>query len=560
MKRTLKQLVALGLGLVILAGCTAEKSREEKLSAMIGHMNSPFFMVNTNPQNLMDKSGVMDGVLPFTYELILSFFIDESVTGIDYGTDAQVVATKGSGFTPDVYVIFKIKKETTFIELIEKEANADIQEKDGFKYAIKKSDNYTVVWNEEFAVLRNIPIDFTAMLTGKGGDQGMKAVNNSIEVIKAGNEGEVNAEFKAFLERTDDIAMHFDGKGFFSFMEEMNRDQMDLEPMREIYEGMSVDVAMNFNDGEMIMAYESELIDKIKEKFSFIQEKGIDPALLNYGNGKAPVLVGSYNVQLDGMMDYIDQEMPEKTKAEMERELEKMGLVWDDIANTLTGQFVYMIDGYVTKEKVYDYGYGETYTSKSQEPTFAIAAGLLKADKLATVMTEAEQLPNGVLKMGDAYIYVMEDVFFASNDSAWANRIASGNGSKVNDMNNVLTSHPFGIYADFEAMSKLEDLNDIEPFVNMMVSFHGSANLDGGEFTFTFKDQSKNALRILTEAIADGLNQMEQLSNPGIEEELESALEDGLNELEEGIGEGQEELEEAVDQGLKELEESLKDL
>src|SRR5687768_11790967 len=160
MKKKISLLLASVLSIYFFAGCSAERSREDKVSAMISKVESPFLVVSTTPQNLMDKSGVMDGVLPFTYELVLSFFIDEAVTGIDYSVKSQIVVGKGESFQPSFYGIFKVKDEKKFVDLIEKEANAAIVEKEGMKTAIKESDGYVVVWNDEFAVISNISVDF----------------------------------------------------------------------------------------------------------------------------------------------------------------------------------------------------------------------------------------------------------------------------------------------------------------------------------------------------------------------------------------------------------------
>ncbi|MCH2235552.1 MAG: hypothetical protein MK078_14975 [Crocinitomicaceae bacterium] len=554
MKKAFKQFLALGLGLLVFIACTGEeKSREDKIASMMTEMNAPFFMMSMNPQNLMDKSGVMDGVLPFTYELILSFFIDESVTGIDYDTDAQVIVTNGSGFTPDFFVIFKVKKEETFVELLEKEANAKIEEKEDFKYAIKKSDQYAVTWNEEFAILANIPIDITAMFQG-GGDQGQKTVDKSIRYIKAADEKEPNAEYAEFFKRDNDMSMRFDGRGFYKFFSEMSMGEAEeIEAMQETLEGTSVDFSMNFNNGNFVMEYVSNIADDIKAKYDFIGETGVDPSLLGYANGRNPVLSGSYNLEIGGMQEYLDTEMDPKQSEEFKAEVAEMGIEWDAMDDALNGQLVYMIDGYMTQEVVYDYGFEETYTDVQQVPIFAVVAGVTNPSNFADVLSEGEDIGTGVLKLGDAFIVLNDEIFFASNDSSWANKVMAGETTSISDPHNVLTEMPFGIYADFAALSQMEGLNDMEPYVNLMVDFYGSADINGGSFTFTMQDDSKNSLRILTETVADALNRMDEMANPDIQSDLDAAVEEGLKELEEV------DAEEVVDDALKALEESFEE-
>ena len=233
MKRFGKLLIVSVLS-VLLVGCGKDRTREEKVSAMIDQVNSPFLIVNVNLQNLMDKSEVMkEGTLPFTYYQVISFFLAAELTGIDYDTDAQLVVSEGKAFLPNFYGIFKIKDEKLFKTLLEEEANATIQEKDGMQYAIKESEQYCLVWNDEFAVISNIPIDFASLLSGGSGKEGQKMVDKNIEMIKSAKKGELNTDYVDFLSKDADLAMLYDGKGVYSYMSAMSmEDNEALEQMK----------------------------------------------------------------------------------------------------------------------------------------------------------------------------------------------------------------------------------------------------------------------------------------------------------------------------------------
>ncbi len=584
MKKTIKLLALSLLTLVFVTGCSTERSREEKVSSMISKIDSPFLIVSTTPQNLMDKSGVMDGVLPFTYELILSFFIDEAVTGIDYGTKTQFIVGKGESFIPNTYGIFKIKDETKFIELIEKEANADITEKDGLKYAIKENDGYCVTWNEEFAVIANIPMDLAAMLSGSGGDQGMKMVNISIDMIKAADEGEPNAEFTEFLKNDADVSMYYDGSGFFGYMEEMSMDEnADIEGMKDMYEGMSYKMYLNFNDGSIDLSMESDLSEELLADLSFISDKGVDKNLLSYGKSDSPLMYGSYGVDVAGLIDYMKDMMSEREFGRMEDDLAEMGLTMDDAKSALSGQILYIVDSFNQVEETYDYGYGDPYTYTRTEPIFGIVVGISDKkvleklftapdmDDLMAIETTGEYDPaaelemmeggmempeffeNGVIKMGDAFIFVQDDVMFMSNDKAWADNIAAGSGVKIKDKHEVTSKNPFGVFVDFIAISKMEDLNDAEPFVNLFVEFYGSANLKEGNFSLVLKDDSKNSLRVLTEVLAEMMDSWERAGQELLEQELEEAV-GGFEDLENELDIDIDDVEEVIGDALNELE------
>lgn len=575
MKNFNKVLLSALFGLLLIAtSCGTEKTREDKAAAIITKIDSPFFIMNMTPQNLMDKSGVMDGVLPFTYELILEFFIDESVTGIDYGVKSQVVIGKGESFTPNFYGIFKVKDQKLFKDLLDKEANAELGEKDGFNYAIKESEAYCVVWNEEFAIISNIEMDFAAMLTGGGGDQGMSMVDNNINLIKAAEDGEAEAKFVEFLKKDADMSWYYDGEGMYGYMESMAMMQEDdaFKQNKDMYEGVSVEMYLNFNNGSIDLEFVSHLTDQLKEDFGFIADGAVDSKLLSYGASPNPVMVGSYNVQFKDFITYMEEQMQEGQMDDVNEGLEQVGLTMDEAKGVFTGEMVYVIDRLERKTKTMDFGYGDPYTYTTTEPLFAFAAGLkdkstlekalkslMSGDKevedqeltadmgMDEMMAALEQmegygkgpeikvLAENVYQMDkDAFMYLGNDVVFVSNDSAWALKVAAGSGVKIKDPKGDLGKFPMAIYGNFASLAKMEDLKDARDFVNLFVEFHGGANLDGGSFHLILKDSDKNSLRVITEAVADQLNKLEQMSNPDLYEELESATEESAESCEGG--------------------------
>lgn len=537
MKKILSLLSVGVLSVVIFSECTAERTREEKVAAMIGKVDSPFLVMSMTPQNLMDKSGILDGVLPFTYELVLSFFIDESVTGIDYSVKSQVVIGKGESFQPSFYGIFKLKDEVKFIDLIEKEANATIVEKDGMKTAVKESDGYAVVWNEEFAVISNIPIDFMAMLSGKGSN-GDQTVNKLIELVKAGEEGEINPTYADFLKKEADISLYYDGKGFYGFMESMMGDEMEeIARMKETYEGVSSEIYLNFGNGTIDFEFINHLSDKVKERLSFIGENGVDNTLLGYANSPSPILTGGYNVDFEKLFTYIEEQMGEDTYANMEENLAEVGLTMDDARTCMSGQFVYMIDRVEVVEQVMDFGYGEPYTYTQPIPMFAVVLGVSNATPIQTMLADSLKLPNGTYKVGDAYVSFDGKTLFASNDSAWTNKVINHQTVSVEKGVDVIAANPFAMFVDFDALGKMKGLNDAEPYVKLFTEFSGGANLDGGNFTFKLHETSKNALRVITEIIAAELDRLEKEDNQEMEQELEDAVMEGLDQLEQDLGE-----------------------
>jgi hypothetical protein len=544
MKKMMKITVAALVGLLVLTGCKADRTREEKAAAIIGKIESPFLVISTTPQNLMDKSGVQDGVLPFTYELILDFFIDEAVTGIDYSVKTQLVVAKGESFQPSFYGIFKIKDEAKFKELIEKEANATIVEKEGMKTAVKEKDGYAVVWNEEFAIISNIPIDFSAMFTGgSGGANGDKVVNKLIGLINAAEEEEVNTTYADFLKKDADIAMYYDGKGFYAYMKEMMMDeQEEVEKMRATYEGLTSEIYLNFNDGAVDFEFINHMSDELKTELSFIRDKGITGKLLGYANSPNPIMVGGYNLDLAKFFDYVESSLEEDAYNEMEEDMLAMGLTVDEFKSCMSGELIYLIDRVVSVEETVDYGYGEPYTYTAQTPMFALVAGVSNPSVIQKLLADSLKMPNGAYHMGDAYVVLDGDVLFASNDSAWAGKVIAKSTTTVSKGTDLIAANPFAMFVDFTSLSQMGGMEDAAAFLSIFTEFSGGAKLDGGTFTLKLKDASQNSLRVITQAVADELARQEKEMNAEMDAELEDAVLEGLEELDSSLKVLEEEL------------------
>jgi hypothetical protein len=537
MKKSILFLAAGIFAVLFFVGCSAERTREDKVAAMINKIDSPFLVASMTPQNLMDKSGILDGVLPFTYELILGFFIDESVTGIDYSVKTQIVVGKGESFQPSMYGIFKVKDEGKFVELIEKEANATIVEKEGMKTAIKTTDGYALVWNEEFAVISNIPIDFMAMLSGTGGDGGEKTVNKLIEIIKSADKGDIHTTYADFLKKDADLSMYYDGKGMYAFLMDMmgQNGGEDIEKMRETYEGVSSEFYLNFNEGSIDLDFTNHLSDVLKEKMTFMGEKGVENNLLNYGNSSDPILTGGYNMDFSKFFEFLKSQMEDDVYRDFEEDVEESGLTVEDVKSALGGQFVYIIDHIVEFEELVDYGYGDPYTYTNTMPMFGLVMSVSNASIIQAVLADSLKLPNGIYQMGDAFLALDGNVLFASNDSAWASKVQSKNTTKITMGTDVIAANPFALYMDFTKLSQSNGMKEVAGFFQIFENFSGGANLEGGNFSMKMKDASKNSLRVLTEVVAAELDRQEKSMNRELESELENAVQEGLEELEESL-------------------------
>lgn len=561
--------------IAVLGSCGKERTRAEKVSAMIGQIEAPFLITAFTPQNIMDKSGIQDGALPFMYELIIGLFIDDAITGIDYDTPAQIIMGKGEGFTPNFYGFFKIKDQEKFKDLLKKEMNATIQEKDGYDYFVKEQDMLCGVWDEEFCILANIPMDIASMISGSGEENGQKMIEANIGLLEAADDAEINQKYLDFLGNEADISIMYNGEGFFEYLEMMTMEDKEMiEKMRESYEGSSAEIYLNFNKGSFDISYSSTFDTELKDKLNFFSEKGIEKNLLAYGKTENPIFIGGFSLDFLKWFDYVENELDPETYSEMESDIREKGFEVEEVKKALSGDFVLIVDEVVTIEKVQDFGFGDPIVVKEQEPVFAIVCAIkdmsviekamtppdlstLSPEELEAMEENKANLPqifeNGVIAMGDAFIFIDGTNLFVTNDENWANVIAQGQGSTITDPTNSLHDYPIGVYANFDRLSQMKDLNDIEPYAKMLKDFHGGSSLDGGNYAFTFRDNSKNSLRVLVETVFNALAELDQLQNPDLQEELDKAVDKGFDALEEELPE----LEENVNEALDKLDESF---
>ena len=517
------KILALLLLSVMVYSCGTDPTREERVSILIDKVNDPFLIVNTNPKSLIDKSGAMEGALPFTQEMLIGFFMDEETTGVDNSVNVQIVMGKGGGFMPEVYGIFKIKEEDRFIELLETEANATVEEKEGFKYVKKESDNYVIVWNDEFAIAANGTYKLTDIFNNSG-DPSMKAVNRCIGLIKAADENEVNEKYATFLKESADIAIMFEGKGLYGYLEEASMGQSkELTENKESISGASSKMFIDFNDGSLDISATNTLSDQLMQDLSFLMNDPIGKDLLVYGNSKSPLMMMGYHFNVTEGLDYAKEKVGMDEYENFLEELEEVGVDVETFKSALSGEFLMMIDRIEVVEKTYDWGYGDPYVTQEPLPIVGLVMGVEDRETMKGLFPDSLGF-DGVMANGDMFMFLNDDIFFATSDSLWAGRVATGTTVKLEDPQGVFNDRPIGVFMDFMQFDHLAEMQEARPIIESLEFMKLNASLTQMDFSLVFKDKSQNALRILTETISRLMEpEFEGEEYKQIEAELEEA-------------------------------------
>ncbi len=536
--KNFKIILTIALVNLLLISCNTERTRQDKVTAMISSIDSPFLIATLTPQNLIEKSGIEDGVLSYTEQTLVSFFISSENTGIDNTEQVQIIAGKGTGMTPDIYSIFKLSNAEKFEALIKKELGEDVKEKDGFKYFVY--DNYYVIaWQGEFAVGCNTAIDFNTMFSGKGSSNN-KTINKCITLLKAGDTGTLNTEYNDLLSKDNDISTYFDAKNTFAYLKKMKLvNAKDLKKYETKYGTTTHESAINFEKGKITFDQNFILADILKEELGFIGTKGIDTDLFKYGKSKTPMLSYSLNVNSTKALDYFKKEMNEREFNQINKELNKVGFTADQLAESFSGQVLIMIDGLNTKTELVDFGYGEPFETKSNEPIMGAVFGI-KDNSIFNKLPEGVTVSqNGFMAFEDELFGCLtDDVFFISNDSNWVTKVMLGNTVDIEEKEE-LTDNPYGFYATNDIEKNKQLLEGDMKIVTLFTKAYGFADLDNSKFTIELKNTSENALKVISKFLSEMGHQIESDMNSDIgemlDEEILEDVEDVMEEVEKAL-------------------------
>jgi len=541
-----KLILTLVLVNLLLISCNSERSRQDKVSTMISSINSPFLIATLTPQNLIEKSGVEDGVLSYTEQTFFSFFTSSENTGIDNTAQIQIIAGKGSGMTPDIYSIFKLNNADKFEALIKKELNEDVNEKDGYKYFVYDS-YYVIAWKGEFAVGCNTTVDFKSMFSGKGSSNN-KTINKCITLLKAADEENINTDYNTFLSKNNDISTYFDAKNTFAYLKSLKvLNTTEIKKYESKYGNTTHESAINFEKGKITLNQDFILTDLLKEELGFIGDKGVDSDLFKYGNSAHPMVNYSINVNSSKALDFLKTEMNEKEFKQMSHELATIGLTIDELAASFSGQVLIMIDRFDTKTELIDFGYGEPFETKSNEPILGAVFDIKDKSIFSKLSEDIKVSQTGLMTFEDNMFGCLnDDVFFVSNDSIWVTKVMNGESVKIEEKEE-LTDNPYGFYATNDLEKNKQLLEGDMHMATLFTKAYGFANLDKSIFTLELKNTTDNALKVISKYISEMGHQMEADNNSEMEEILN-------NEITEDILDAMDDLDGAMDKAEKVLE------
>ncbi len=559
MKKLSKVLAIIVLTSVMFS-CGQKRTYQEKVSAMVSKVKAPFLIGSLNLQNLIDKSAVNeDGVLPYTYQTLTSFFLQEEGTGVDYDENIKIVLAKGP-MLPNMFAFFKIQDQSLFKEMIKAELNAKIKDKDGTNYFIKNKEGYVVAWQDETTIVANIPFDIKAMFSGNA-DDGHKTLNRMITLFEAADEGKINKDYQTFLTKNNDINLFLMPDSLVDYVNQMNplkKKNAKDETFKDL-EGSKIEITVNFENGQAVLESNMSFSDDFLAKINFIKNKGVDAKYLQFGKTEHPVLSYSFNVDLEKYLAFVDEFSKGDLLPDINSNLSKYGLSTDDIIKAFKGEVLVMMDGFKIESKVIDYEYAEPFEEQHVKPLIGAVIGLKNSAILTDLFANAQPVTETIMKLDNYFVVTKEDVLFLSNDSLWAVTVAN-NQTKTIQTNQVITQQPIASFTDFSNQSVAQYFKtqgyDPTTILESIVMF---TTVNQSKITVNLKDKSQNSLKVLVKFYSDMMADYEAKQNEEMEKILDQEILDNLSkEIDKTLQNV--DIEKTVNEATKELDKILKEI
>jgi hypothetical protein len=505
----------------------AKMDRKDRVAAMVGTMQDPFIAATFTPQILIDKSGMNEGALPFTYQAFASFFMSEEKTGIDNHAQVQVVVENSGGMVPNAFAFITVKNANQFKKLVEKELSAKVQEKNGAYYFRKDEDNYVVAWKDDIAIMTNIPLSLDNLFS-KGITESKKTAIRLVNMLTEVAKKNINASFRAFFEKEGDVRCYVNGTSTYDLIESMRFiSKNDKAELKQLLSGTTMESVLNFEAGSINLNIDYELADSLKMYANVLSEKPISVDLLQYGLTSKPMMAIAISLSPENFVKLMKRQRDFMDTDGLEKELRAMDMTLDDLPNVITGEILVMLDGLDSVSHTYTSYSGEEVSYKNYEPRIATIIGLKDVNKIKFGITKMLAGTNDSSKIEEMYYHFSGNRLVLVSSVDWLSVIKNGNAKAIDQKN--LLSNGLGIYLNPKMGEKLDfDMTEFGVIQEEMIDLIGGMNNSGGQLTIKLKDANKNALRTILEKLIEAYERNEKMLNSDLEATLNEELMDQI--------------------------------
>ena len=536
-RRFLGQILIVGFVAMVVSCGHSKMDRKDKVASIIGALNDPFIGVTFTPQVLIDKSGMNEGALPFTYQAFAAFFMSEEKTGIDNEAQIQIVVENSGGMVPNGFAFIPLKNSDKFKVLVEKELGAKVQEKDGAYYFRKDEDNYVVAWKDDLAIISNIPLSLDNLFS-KGTNESKKVAVRLVNLLNEVSKKNLNKEFRAFFDTDDDFKMYANGQSAYNVIDGMRFiSKKDKNELKSLLSGTTIQSALNFENGSIEFDGNFALADSLQAYFDVLNDGGVDDDMLAYGLSDSPIMAMSMNLSPKNFVRLLKKQRQIMDTDGLEKELKSMDLTLDDLENMFSGQVVIIMDGLDSTVSSFSNFDGSTEDYKNYQPKMAVIIGLKDAKKVQELMSLSNSEGIDSNRIDDMYFHFDNNKLILVSNSDWLAAVQNNKTVKLNNGN--LTENSVGMYLNTNMDNKLDlDMKELELIQKEMIEMVAKVTDKGVKLSIKLKDANKNALRTILERMVEEFEKQEKYNNPNIEDLLNDELIESIGkEVEAGVEE-----------------------
>ncbi len=394
---------------------------------------------------------------------------DPSKSGVDLKKNAYVFAKNDEDKKRQIIggLLMSLEDKNTFEELLQRLNFKDIGKADGFQYTNPANGNGIVAWNDEMVYIT-------------GANRGTPQLSEVSKLFVEGNSNTVaNAPnfSKAMSEDHD-----------FSSWINLNPIVNNLPPMvlfGSAMAGVSKEDMLDnymyanwdFEDGTMKGMLDYEMKDAITKDFSLLFKNTIKTDFSNKIPGEN--LIAAVTLALD--FKGLNQVLNEKGfLGTLNERLEETGMEFKDLAIAFGGDLALSIykdqgneDQVLFTSNIIDKNKAEEFFKSGVRNKVLESVGankyLLKGSTRRSLGFLGRAATNG-----DLFLLVKGDLLYLSTSTNHINLIENGSfttaASGNKDINDVLSSSVFGVFADFELMDKVVKDMDLSHFKNLKIS------------------------------------------------------------------------------------------
>lgn len=526
--------------IVTVSSCAKSKmERKDKVAAIIGTLSDPFVGATFTPQVLIDKSEISNGALPFTYEAFATFFMSEKKTGIDNNGQVQIVGENSGGMIPNGYVFIPLSSAEVFKTLVEKELGAKVQEKNGAYYFRKDEDNYVVAWKDDLAIMGNIPFSLDNLFS-KGTNESKKAAIRLVGLLNEASKKNINKEFRSFFDKEGDMRIYANGQSAYNLIDGMRFvSKKDKNELKSLLVGTTFESALNFENGSIEFDGNYALADSLKSYFDILKSDAVDQAMLNYGLTNDPVMAIAANFSMVDLVRVLNRQRDLLEIRDLDKDLAEMNLKLNDLPKLFTGEMMVVIDAVEVKEREYTAQDGSVEKYSVDEPIMLSISGLNDPKRMSELITKLSPEGTAANRYDDSFYLIKDNKLFLTNSELWFEAIKNGKTVKINDPGQNLSSSAVGMHMSANIAKKfVGDMDDIDALQKDLSDFVVKVSNTGTKMSIKFKDENKNALRLILERMVEQYENQEKSGNSDIEDILNDELIESITkEIEAGVEE-----------------------